>query len=75
MNSWTGELTQEPVVTSEPEAAEPHTTIAHACKVFITNREAAGLAPATLRKYRTFTKQITAFGDERGYVHARPVHR
>jgi site-specific recombinase XerD len=36
--------------------------------VFITNRESAGVAPATLRKYRTFTKQIAAYGESRGYV-------
>ena len=37
----------------EPHA-ETRITIADACQIFITNRESAGLAPATLRKYRTF---------------------
>jgi integrase len=32
------------------------------------NRETAQIAPATLRKYRTFTKQLTAYADGRGYV-------
>jgi len=36
--------------------------------VFLTNREGAKIAPATLRKYRTFTKQLTTFADSRGYV-------
>jgi hypothetical protein len=31
-------------------------------------RESAGLEPASLRKYRTFTKQITAYAESRGYV-------
>ena len=52
----------------EPAPEKPRITIADACKVFITNREAAGLAPATLRKYRTFAKQISDYADSRGYV-------
>jgi len=65
--SWTGQPKVEPVVP-EPAPAKARVTIADACDVFITNRESAGLAPATLRKYRTFTKQITAYADSRGYV-------
>ena len=30
--------------------------------------KSAKIAPATLRKYRTFTKQLTAFAEQRGYV-------
>ncbi|HLJ16143.1 MAG TPA: hypothetical protein VKV15_16715 [Bryobacteraceae bacterium] len=30
--------------------------------------EDAKIAHATLRKYKTFTKQLAAFGDARGYV-------
>ena len=30
--------------------------------------ETANVAPATLRKYRTFTKKVQVFGDSRGYV-------
>lgn len=65
--SWTGKpnvLSQAP----EPAPEKPRVTIADACKVFITNREAAGLAPATLRKYRTFAKQLGDYADARGYV-------
>jgi len=32
------------------------------------SREGAKIAPATLRKYQTFTKQLTAFADSHGYV-------
>jgi hypothetical protein len=71
--SWTGEPKVEPVV-SDPPPAKSRVTIADACKVFLTNRESAGLQPATLRKYRTFAKQITAYGGWSRLRHARPVH-
>jgi hypothetical protein len=34
-------------------------TIADATKVFLSNREGAKITQTTLRKYRTFTKQLT----------------
>lgn len=43
-------------------------TIADATNVFLTHREGAKIAPATLRKYRTFVKQLKAYTDSRGYV-------
>jgi integrase len=43
-------------------------TIADAIKVFLSNREGSKIAPSTLRKYKTFARQITAFADSRGYV-------
>jgi integrase len=43
-------------------------TIAEAVKVFLSNREGARIASSTLRKYRTFTKQVTTFAELRGYV-------
>ena len=46
----------------------PAITIADAIKVYLGNRETANVAPATLRKYRTFTKKVQVFGDSRGYV-------
>ncbi|MEO7650706.1 MAG: hypothetical protein ABIZ80_09580 [Bryobacteraceae bacterium] len=43
---WTATITTpEPVVPNEPQRA----TIADAVKVFLTNRESAAIAPATLR--------------------------
>jgi integrase/recombinase XerD len=65
--SWTGKPTVVPPL-AEPAAEKARVTIADGCQVFITNREAAGLAPATLRKYRTFAKQLGEYADTRGYV-------
>jgi integrase len=65
--SWTGKPKVEPVVP-DPPPAKSRVTLVEACEVFKINRESAGLAPATLRKYRTFSKQIAAFADTRGYV-------
>jgi integrase len=64
--SWTGQPQPAPVPESPPE--KRRVTIADACQVFVANREAAGVKPASLRKYRTFTKQISAYADSRGYV-------
>jgi hypothetical protein len=67
--SWTGKRQPQPVAhEAAPGPTKSRVTIEDACKVFITNRESAGVAPATLRKYRTFTTQITAYTDSRGYV-------
>jgi hypothetical protein len=58
------------IATPSPEPVTPpaRVTIADACAAFMTNRESAQIAPATLRKYRTFTKQLMAYADSRGYV-------
>src|ERR1700761_7967673 len=62
--SWSGEAPPKPAVVPEPEpAAMPRITIADAVKVFLTHREGAKIAGATLRKYRTFTNQLTAYSE------------
>jgi len=66
-NSWDGN-TAPPVPEPAPAALPARITIADATKVFLSNREGAEIAPATFRKYRTFTKQLTAFAESRGYV-------
>jgi integrase len=67
--SWTGERLSVPELPeAKPEPAKTRHSIADACKVFLANRESANLAPATLRKYQTFTKQITAYAESKGYV-------
>jgi integrase len=64
--SWTATTAPlpEPVATDGPRRI----TIADAVRVFHTNRESAAITPATLRKYKTFSKQFTAFTNSRGYV-------
>jgi integrase/recombinase XerD len=67
--SWGGKPPSLPAQPALVEKTVPtHVTIADAIKVFLTNREGAKIAPSTLRKYRTFTKQLTAFADLRGYA-------
>jgi len=65
-DSWDGKA--EPPPPPVTAAVPGRITLADAVRVFLTHREGARIAPATLRKYRTFTKQLTAFADTRGYV-------
>ena len=58
----------EPQAAPEIPPAKPRIAVAEACKLFRDHRASAGLEPASLRKYATFTKQITAYADGRGYV-------
>jgi hypothetical protein len=59
---------REPPPPAVEQPVPDRITIADAVKVFLGNREGARIAPVTLRKYRTFTKQLSAFTDSRGYV-------
>lgn len=66
-DAWDGKAKPAP----PPPISKPvpgRITIADAAKVFLSNREGAKIAHATLRKYKTFAKQLTAFADSRGYV-------
>jgi integrase/recombinase XerD len=65
--SWTGPTAIQ-LDREEPAPSKARVTIADACTIFVTSRASAGVAPATLRKYRTFAKQIETFFDRRGYV-------
>jgi len=58
---------------SLPEPAPPPSTssrmrIDEGIKTYLERREGDGIAPATLRKLKTFTKQLSAFAEENGYV-------
>ena len=64
-DSWTGTRKPEPLL--RPPEAPPRITIEEACRIFLATREATVAYP-TLRKYKTFTKQLKAFADTRGYV-------
>jgi integrase len=65
--SWTGTPKPAPVA-HETAPAKTRCTVVNACKTFVASREVAGLSPATLRKYRTFEKQIVAYAEKHGYV-------
>lgn len=65
-DAWDGKVEPPPPPVFPPVPGR--ITIADATKVFLSNREGAKIAHATLRKYKTFTKQLTAFADSRGYV-------
>jgi hypothetical protein len=68
-DSWDGKAKPAIPPPEPPPAQVPgRITLADAVKVFLSNREGAKIAPPTLRKYRTFTKQLTTFAESRGYV-------
>ena len=58
--SWTGKPAPHPLAPDPAPAKAARITIADAFKVFIANRESAGLARATLRKNHSVTKQLAA---------------
>jgi site-specific recombinase XerD len=65
--SWDG----KPVVQAMSSAPNPEPVrikIADASAVFLSLREGEKIAGATLRKYRTFIKQLQSFADSRGYL-------
>jgi integrase/recombinase XerC len=70
--SWDGSVKQEHLPTplpSLPLSPEPtRISIADATVGYLAICEGAKIAPATLRKYRTFIKQLREFADARGYV-------
>jgi len=65
--SWDGKIA---LALSQPDPAAPpqRTTVAHAIRAYLANRQAANLAPASLRKYGVFTRKLEAFADACGYV-------
>ena len=68
-DSWDGKnavIIPPPVVA--PVAEVGRITISDACAVFMSLREGERIAHATLRKHRTFMKQLQAFAESRGYV-------
>jgi len=67
--AWEGKVEPAPP-PPVPPPVPGRITIADATKVFLSNREGAKIAHATLRKYKTFTKQLTAFADSHGYTAA-----
>lgn len=64
--SWDGK--PAPGAPPKTDSRDERVSIAEAIAVFISIREGEAIAPATLRKYRTFTKQLAAYAESRGYV-------
>ncbi len=52
----------------ELPATPPRVTVADACRLYYAHRESAGLAPSTLRVYRTFLARISAFAASCDYT-------
>jgi integrase len=50
------------------EAPKPSITIQFATDAYLANRAGRNIAPATLRKYNTFVKQLREFASVKGYV-------
>src|SRR5579863_1896458 len=68
VNAWDGMPVVPPSPEPKEEAQPKRVRVAEAINVYLSNREAAHIEPATLRKYRTFTNRLTAFANSRGYV-------
>ncbi len=52
-----------------PKNPEQHTTIAEATEAFLAKCPNRGIQPTTFAKYQTFTNQLKAFANSRGYVY------
>lgn len=67
--SWDGKPKPLPQPAPATEESKPgRISVIDGIKVFLSHREGASIAPATLRKYKIFTKRLAAFADSRGYV-------
>lgn len=70
--SWnpSTQLSPPPAQTVAPlhDSGATRVAIGDAIQVFLTHKQGAKIAAATLRKYRTFTKQLADFAQARGYV-------
>ncbi len=70
--SWYGRRKSPEPIPAPTEPIQPKTppriTINDAMAAYLAVREGAKIAPATMRKHRTFTKQLAAFADAHGYA-------
>lgn len=69
--SWDGPARAVPQQNAAPDIPDPASkriTIADAVVAFLAVREGSKIASSTLRKYRTFCKQLQAFADHKGYL-------
>jgi integrase/recombinase XerD len=56
------------VVAAGSQPPKPSIAIRFATEAYLSNRVGRSIAPATLRKYKTFVKQFHDFAAEKGYV-------
>jgi integrase len=70
--SWTVPVPVRPLADPAPLATrtvdDSRITIDDATNAFLAVREGSGISASTLRKHKTFAKQIRALGESRGYV-------
>jgi integrase len=69
--SWSGPvkpIEQPPVAPLPADITPSRINIADAIRAYLANRAGSGIVPATLRKRRTFAKQVGEFAAARGYV-------
>jgi site-specific recombinase XerD len=68
---WDGPKPQPPQ-PSQPPAGDRHdrTTIVDATEAFLATCQNRGISLPTLKKYRTFVKQLREYSDSRGYLMA-----
>lgn len=57
-----------PPVPAEAPAGKPAPTITFVTDAYLANRVARHIGASTLRKYKTFVKQLRAFADTKGYA-------
>lgn len=66
--SWDGPAKIEASGPWPADSASGRMALADAITAFLAIREGSKIAPSTLRKYKTFTKQLRAYADDKGYV-------
>jgi integrase len=67
--AWDGPVqVPAPPVPDSPAPDSARIKIADAIAAFLAIREGSRIAPSTLRKYRTFTKQLRAYANDKGYI-------
>jgi integrase len=65
--SWVKMPAAQPPTALEP-AKSSRITLADAATVFLTNRQGSDISQPTLRKYKTFVRQLTTFAASKGYI-------
>ena len=67
--SWDGLARTEKPANPNPPTAEPQgVTITDAIESFVASRQNRGIQTSTIAKYQTFSRQLRAYCDGRGYM-------